>query len=123
MKNWLINFFGKGDTPEFALFTPAHLMPVLAMLGLIYLIYRRRDFLRTWKREEALRYVLAFMLLLADMSYYWRVRPGSALARRRLSPSACADGRRSCAASCSPAKSRDSLTSCTSGFSPARSSR
>ena len=68
MKNWLIDFFGKGDAPEFALFTPAHLMPVLVMLGLIYLIYRRRDFLRTWKREEALRYVLAFALLLADMS-------------------------------------------------------
>ena len=73
MKNWLIDFFGVGTEPEFALFTPAHLMPVLAMLGLIYFIYRRRDFLRTWKREEALRYVLAFALLLADMSYYWRL--------------------------------------------------
>ena len=73
MKNWLIDFFGVGAEPEFALFTPAHLMPVLVMLGLIYLIYRRRDFLRTWKREEALRYVLAFALIISDMSYYWRL--------------------------------------------------
>lgn len=73
MKNWLIYFFGKGDTPEFSLFTPAHFLPLLVMLGLIYLIRRNRDRLRAWKHEEILRYVLAFTLLLADMSYYWRL--------------------------------------------------
>ena len=73
MREWLIDFFGRGDTPEFALFTPAHILPVLVMLGMIYLIHRRRDALRTWKHEETLRYILAFWLILSDMAYYWRL--------------------------------------------------
>ena len=73
MKEFLIYFFGAGKTQEFAIFTFAHFAPVLVMLGIIFLIYRKKDAIRNWKHEETLRYVLAFMLIISDMSYYWRL--------------------------------------------------
>ena len=73
MKEFFAYFFGEGTTPEFALFTPAHFAPILLMLTMIYLIFRNRDKLRQWKHEEKIRYVLAFVLILSDMTYYWRL--------------------------------------------------
>ena len=73
MKEFFAYFFGEGTTPEFALFTPAHFAPILLMLTMIYLIFRSRDKLRRWKHEEKIRYVLAFVLILSDMTYYWRL--------------------------------------------------
>ena len=73
MKEFLIYFFGAGETQEFAIFTFAHFAPVLVMLGIIFLIYHKKDAIRNWKHEETLRFVLAFMLIISDMSYYWRL--------------------------------------------------
>ena len=73
MKEFLTYFFGAGKTQEFAIFTFAHFAPVLVMLGIIFLIYRKKDAIRNWKHEETLRFVLAFMLIISDMSYYWRL--------------------------------------------------
>ena len=66
-------FFGEGTEVEFSLFTPAHFAPIVLMLTLIYAIYRGRDRLREWQHEEKLRYVMAFILIISDMSYYWRL--------------------------------------------------
>ena len=73
MKEFFIYFFGQGTEPEFSIFTLAHFLPVLAMLAVIYLIFRKRESLREWKHEQSLRYVLAFALIITDMSYYWRL--------------------------------------------------
>lgn len=73
MKEFFAEFFGQGSTQEFALLTPAHFLPVLVMLCVIVLIYFGRDKIRSLKREENLRYVLAFALIICDMSYYWRL--------------------------------------------------
>lgn len=73
MKEFFAYFFGQGTTQEFALFTPAHFAPILLMLALILLIRRYADRLRSWKHEEALRYVLAFALICSEMAYYWRL--------------------------------------------------
>ncbi|MBE6995392.1 MAG: TIGR02206 family membrane protein [Ruminococcaceae bacterium] len=73
MKDFFAYFFGQGDTVEFSLLTPAHFVPILVMLAVIFLIYRKRDALRQSRCEENLRYVLAFALILTDMSYYWRL--------------------------------------------------
>ena len=73
MKAFFSYFFGEGTTPEFGLFTPAHIAPILLMLTVLYVIFRNREKLRQWKHEEHLRYVLAFALILSDMSYYWRL--------------------------------------------------
>ena len=73
MKEWLIYFFGQGTETEFSLFTPAHFAPVVAMLAVIACIARWKDKIRTSRHEEKLRYILAFALIISDMSYYWRL--------------------------------------------------
>jgi len=73
MKEFFIYFFGQGTEPEFALFTPAHFAPVLVLLILIALMRRFRKAIRASRYEETLRYILAFALIISDMSYYWRL--------------------------------------------------
>ena len=68
-----LNFFGAGTQVEFSLFSVAHIAPILWMIGMIFLIRRFRDRLREWKKEELIRYILAFALIISDMSYYWRL--------------------------------------------------
>jgi hypothetical integral membrane protein (TIGR02206 family) len=66
-------FFGEGETEEFANFTLAHFLPILVAAGIIYLIFRFRKSIREMKHEHIFRYVLAFMLIVSEMSYYWRL--------------------------------------------------
>ena len=73
MAEFCAHFFGAGEEIEFSLFTPAHILPIAAMLAVIFLIRRNADSLRVWKHEEKLRYLLAFALIICDMSYYWRL--------------------------------------------------
>ena len=73
MKEFFSYFFGQGTEPEFALLSIAHLAPILLMLGAIALIYCLRDRIRRCRWEENLRYVIAFALVICDMSYYWRL--------------------------------------------------
>ena len=73
MREFFIYFFGEGTQPEFSLFTPAHFVPVLLMIAAILLIRRFREQIRCSRHEETLRYILAFALIICDMSYYWRL--------------------------------------------------
>ena len=73
MREFFGYFFGQGTEPEFALFTFAHIAPILLMLGAIALVYCLRDRIHRCKWEENLRYVIAFVLIICDMSYYWRL--------------------------------------------------
>lgn len=73
MKAFFQYFFGKGETVEFQNFTLAHFLPILLAAGLIVLIYFRRDQIRTCKCEKSYRYILAFALIVCEMSYYWRL--------------------------------------------------
>ena len=73
MKNFFSYFFGKGDTQEFTNFSPAHILPILCMVVLILLIYRFQDALRSCKHETTIRFVLAFTMIISEMSYFWRL--------------------------------------------------
>ena len=73
MKDFFIYFFGQGTEQEFAIFTPAHFAPILLMLAVIFLIHWKKNAIRNWKHEETLRFILAFALIISDMSYYWRL--------------------------------------------------
>ena len=66
-------FFGKGESVEFTNFSLAHLLPILIAAGLIFLIYRFREGIRDLKKEVNLRYILAFVLIVSEMSYFWRL--------------------------------------------------
>lgn len=73
MLDFLKYFLGKGETEEFTNFTLPHFLPILVAAGIIYLVYRYRNNIRQLKHESAFRYVLAFALILSEMSYYWRL--------------------------------------------------
>ena len=73
MVEFLKFFFGKGDEVEFVNFTLAHFLPIIFAVGIIYLIYRYKDKIRRLKHEYCFRYVLAFALIISEMSYYWRL--------------------------------------------------
>lgn len=72
MKEFLKYFFGKGDEVEFTNFTFLHLAPILVMIGIIILIYLFRNKLRDSKCDKGIRYFMAFAMIIAEMSYFWR---------------------------------------------------
>lgn len=73
MKAFLSYFFGQGPEVEFTNFTFAHFAPILVAIGCILLIYRNRDRLKVSKWDLRLRYILAFMLIISELSYFWRL--------------------------------------------------
>lgn len=66
-------FFGKGDEPEFVAFSLTHLIPILLAVGVIFLIYRYREKLASYRHETTVRHALAFSMIICEMSYYWRL--------------------------------------------------
>lgn len=73
MKDFFNYFFGKGETEEFKSFGFWHILPILVAAGIIYLIYHYRDSLKSWKGDEKLRYAMAFVMIVSEMSYFWRL--------------------------------------------------
>ncbi|MBE6976558.1 MAG: TIGR02206 family membrane protein [Ruminococcaceae bacterium] len=73
MKAFLKYFLGQGTEVEFVNFSLAHFAPILIMLAVIFAISRFRDPIRQWKWEKKLRYIMAFLLIVSEMSYYWRL--------------------------------------------------
>ena len=73
MKELIAYFFGQGTEQEFFLFSPAHIAPIALMIATILLIRKFAGQLRGWKHEQAIRYVLAFALIISEMGYYWRL--------------------------------------------------
>ncbi len=66
-------FFGKGDDVEFSNFTLAHFLPIAFAAAVIFFIYYFRKNLQNSKNEMILRYIIAFALIISEMSYYWRL--------------------------------------------------
>ena len=73
MRDFIRHFFGENTVTEFSLFSFAHLAPILVAAALIYAIYRFRKPLQNFKYEYVFRYVLAFLLIISEMGYYWRL--------------------------------------------------
>ena len=68
-----IGFFGYGEKGDFVPWSIWHFIPLLVIAAAIILIWRYRKQLRNWKNEKRFRYVFAFVMLLAEMSYFWRI--------------------------------------------------
>jgi len=73
MKDFWLYFLGEGTEVEFSNFTLAHFIPIVLLIGVILAIYKGRNALRACKHEEIFRYIIAFLLILSEMSYYWRL--------------------------------------------------
>ncbi len=73
IKDFFVYFFGIGTEVEFSNFTLAHILPILLMVGVILLIWKFREEIRESKHEKTFRYVLAFTMIISEMSYFWRL--------------------------------------------------
>ena len=73
MKEFFIYFFGQGETVEFKHFSLAHFLPILLMIGVIALIIVFRNKIKAYKHENKIRLALAFVMIICEMSYYWRL--------------------------------------------------
>ena len=66
-------FFGFGEKGNFKYWSLAHFIPIILLIAAIVLIYRYRAWLREWKHEENFRFIFAFVMLMVEMSYFWRL--------------------------------------------------
>ncbi len=73
MKSFFAYFFGAGEEVEFSAFSLSHFIPILLMVGIILLSYKYKDQIANFKHEEKIRYAMAFIMIIAEMSYFWRL--------------------------------------------------
>lgn len=66
-------FFGYGEPGDFRYFSFFHFLPLLILLATIIATYHKQDALRKWKYEERARYIYAFIMMIVEMSYFWRL--------------------------------------------------
>ena len=66
-------FFGYGDEDDFRYFSIPHFIPLLLLILAIIITYLNRDLIREWEHEETSRYVYAFIMMIVEMSYFWRL--------------------------------------------------
>ena len=65
-------FFGYGAQGDFVPWSLWHILPLAVIAAAIFLVWRYRDALRGWKGERGFRFFLAFVMMLVEMSYFWR---------------------------------------------------
>ena len=73
MKEFFAYFFGQGNEVEFKHFSFAHFLPIIFMIGVIVFIYFYREKIRNYKHEDRIRLALGFILIITEMSYFWRL--------------------------------------------------
>ncbi|MBO5338604.1 MAG: YwaF family protein [Clostridia bacterium] len=73
-------FFGYGESGNFHSFNFVdiwgyfhHLLPIILFGVAIFLIWKFRAFFRNWKFEENFRFIWAAVMILIEMSYFWRL--------------------------------------------------
>ncbi len=73
VKNFIVYFFGQGEEIEFRNFTPAHFIPIILLGCVIFLIYKYADRIRESRHEKCMAMTLAFVAIICEMSYFWRL--------------------------------------------------
>ena len=66
-------FFGYSLTQDFYMGSIWHILPIALMIVVIILIYIFREKLKNFKYESSVRFILAFVMLMAEMSFFWRL--------------------------------------------------
>ena len=67
-------FFGLSSEVVFKPFSIAHFVPIILAVAAIILIWKKRDVIRQWKGENTFRFVYAFIMIICEMSYFWRLQ-------------------------------------------------
>lgn len=66
-------FFGYSDDVSFEKFTPAHFIPLAVVALCIFLVFRYRKRIVSWKHEENLRFALGIAMIICELGYFWRL--------------------------------------------------
>ena len=66
-------FFGYSEKQDFYIGSIWHFIPIIVMIIAIILIYKYRKQIKKSKYESTIRYVLAFIMMIVEMSYFWRL--------------------------------------------------
>ena len=66
-------FFGYGQVGNFQPYGIWHLIPILLLIIAVFVTWKNRAALRSWKHEGRFRFILSFVMLMAEMGYYWRL--------------------------------------------------
>ena len=66
-------FFGYGEPGDFQYYSFWHFLPIFLLICGIVLLYKKKDALREWKWEGRFRFIMAFVMLLVEMSFFWRL--------------------------------------------------
>lgn len=73
IRDCIAYFFGKGDTPEFSDGSIAHIAPIVVMILTIIIIGLRKNKIRDSRYEKNYRYIMGFVMIICEMSYFWRL--------------------------------------------------
>ena len=66
-------FFGYSDEMDFHMGSTWHILPIVIMIIVIFLIYKYRKQIKEYKNEATVRYILAFIMMIVEMSFFWRL--------------------------------------------------
>ena len=66
-------FFGYSNEQDFFMGSIWHILPIALMILAIILIYKYREKIRNFKYESSVRYILAFVMMIVEMSFFWRL--------------------------------------------------
>lgn len=66
-------FFGYGEKGNFTYWSLAHFIPIIILIVAVIVTYHYRQRIKNWKYEENFRFVLGFIMIIVEMSYYWRL--------------------------------------------------
>lgn len=66
-------FFGYGEPGDFQYYSFWHFLPIVLLICGIVLTYKKRTSIREWKWEGRFRYIMAFIMIIVEMSYFWRL--------------------------------------------------
>lgn len=66
-------FFGYSNKQDFFMGSIWHILPIALMILVIILIYKNREKIKNFKYETSVRYILAFVMMIVEMSFFWRL--------------------------------------------------
>ena len=66
-------FFGYSTKQDFFMGSIWHILPIALMILVIILIYKNREKIKNYKYETSVRFILAFVMMIVEMSFFWRL--------------------------------------------------
>ena len=66
-------FFGYSTKQDFFMGSIWHILPIVLMIIVIILIYKYREKIKNYKYETSVRFILAFVMMIIEMTFFWRL--------------------------------------------------